>query len=76
MSDIWRRRVELERAESEERQRLLEPLIERYRPLYEALQDECGRAPGHEWRHSHWNVGGEHVLRCNQCAKTKMDGKT
>lgn len=72
---IFERHAALQRQERKERAALLAPLNERYRPLYEALQDECGRAPGHEWRHAHWNVGGERVLRCQQCAKTKVEGK-
>ena len=74
MSDIWRRRIELERAEREERQRLLEPLVARYGPLYRALVDECERA-GHEWAHGYWTVGGDEVLRCCRCAgKRRADG--
>ena len=67
MSDIWRRRVELERAEREERQRLLEPLVARYGVLYRELVDECAQA-GHEWAHGYWTVGGDEVLRCCRCA--------
>ena len=72
---IWHRYVALQRQERDERAALLAPLNERYRPLYEALQDECGQAPGHEWRHAHWNVGGDRVSRCQQCGKTMVEGK-
>ena len=69
MSDIWKRRVELERQEREERVELLEPLNAKYALLYQALSEECGKTK-HEFVHSHFNVGGDQVYRCSKCGKT------
>lgn len=69
MNDIWKRRVELERQEREERVELLEPLNAKYALLYQALSEECGKTK-HEFIHSHFNVGGDRVYRCSKCGKT------
>jgi hypothetical protein len=78
---IWKRRLELERAERKEREALLEPLHEKYRASYEALQVECeARENGHEWRFTTHYVRGEYggvvgqsFFRCNYCAKSRIE---
>ena len=69
VNDIWKRRVELERQEREERAELLEPLNAKYALLYQALSEECGKTK-HEFVHSHYNLGGDQYFRCVQCGKT------
>ena len=69
---IWKRRLELERAEHKERESLLGPLQEKYRPLYEALKAEC-EARGHEWLFQTVNVGGQAIYACNYCRKTRVE---
>jgi hypothetical protein len=69
MSDIWKRHVELQRQQQREKSEILEPIIAKYEPLFEALREECGQI-GHQFIHSHFNVGGDQVYRCSQCGKT------
>ena len=71
---IWKRRLELERAERKEREALLEPLHEKYRVFYEALQVECEASEnGHEWRFTTHGVIGQSFFRCNYCAKSRIE---
>ena len=69
MNDIWKRHTELQQQEREERADLLAPLRAKYDLLYEALSEECGQV-GHQFVHSHFNVGNDQVYRCSQCGKT------
>jgi len=77
---IWERRLEIERQEREERQAALDPIHERFRPLYEALRAECAQTPeGHQWSFSHWDMGGDNeVYYCNFCRARKIieEGET
>jgi hypothetical protein len=69
---IWERRLEIERQEREERQAALDPIHEKYRPLYEALQAEC-EGIGHEWRFTTTGVVGQAFFACNYCRKTRVE---
>ena len=71
---IWERRLELECSERIERSALLEPLIERYRPLYEALQRECESSDaGHQWNFKTFGVVGQRFFSCNFCGLTMVE---
>ena len=69
---IWERRLEIERQEREERQAALDPIHEKFRPLYEALQAECD-VSGHEWRFTTTGVVGQAFFACNYCRKTRVE---
>jgi hypothetical protein len=69
---IWERRLEIERQEREERQAALDPVHEKFRPMYEALQTECD-VSGHEWRFTTLGVGGQAFFACNYCRKTRVE---
>lgn len=69
---IFQRRLLLDQAEREERRELLRPHREKFEAMLFALQDECERS-GHTLAHDHFNVGGDSVLRCTACGRTKVE---
>jgi hypothetical protein len=67
---IRKRMYRLEWLERSARVALLEQHVAKFKPLIEGLQAECEQA-GHTFEHSHFNLGGDSVLRCLECNKHK-----
>ena len=72
---IWERHIELMKSERKEREKLLEPLREKYDALYRALQAECSQI-GHEWHFSHFNVGSDACYKCNFCGVGRVEKRS
>ena len=69
---IWERRIQIEREEKTERQNAVDPITEKYRPKYEALQMEC-ETEGHEWSFVTFGVGGQSFFACKKCRKSRVE---
>lgn len=69
-NSIRERMYRLEWLERSARVTLLEAHYARFQPLRDALQAECEQA-GHTFEHSHFDLGGDSVLRCLECNKHK-----
>lgn len=69
---IRERMYRLEWLERSVRVALLEEHVAKFKPLIDALQAECEQA-GHTFEHSHFNLGGDSILRCLECNKHKKD---
>jgi hypothetical protein len=70
--DIFQRRLLLDRAEREARRELLRPHRQKFDVMLFALQYECEQL-GHTLEHDRFNVGGDRVLRCTACGRTKVE---
>lgn len=69
---IRERMYRLEWLERSVRVALLEEHASKFKPLINALQAECEQA-GHTFEHSHFNLGGDSILRCLECNKQKKE---
>lgn len=71
-TDIWRRRLALDRARRDEIKRVMEEYDKGYYAALRELYDECADSEkGHNWQFSHTGPVGTPWFYCASCGLTK-----